>query len=318
MASLAVGFECAARHLSLVLLPLLLDLFLWLGPRLSLATLIERLLALWQTMLPADSFALLAETMQDVGARSNLFSLLSPAPLLGLPSLHALHLAAATPWGPRVAIEVSSPLPLIGWIAVLLVAGSGLNALYLAQVGRAFRAEQDEPLPSQPSTATIWRRLLALIAFLVAVILFVLFPLLSLVGFLSLLSTTLAFLVESFLLFSFLFALLRLIYLFPAIVLMNATFLQALRESLTLTQLYLNQTAMLVTTMAIIEMGLNFVWTLPPATSWVRLVSLAGHAFIDTALLASLFYFYHQRLAYLASLKRHYQAQAIHSQVKPS
>ena len=41
--SLTTGFETVASHLGLLLFPALLDLFLWLGPRLSIDNLIQRL-----------------------------------------------------------------------------------------------------------------------------------------------------------------------------------------------------------------------------------------------------------------------------------
>ena len=43
--SLAAGFEMVGRHLGLIVLPVLIDLFLWLGPRVSIAPLVEQFTA---------------------------------------------------------------------------------------------------------------------------------------------------------------------------------------------------------------------------------------------------------------------------------
>ncbi len=322
MASLAVGFEFTAQSLELLLLPILLDLFLWLGPRLSLAPLMERVAGFWRAVIPAgevvEGYAELLADWEKLGEHSDLFALLSPAPGLGVPSLLAMRPALDNPLGRRPIIPVESFAGFLFGVVVILVIATALYALYLAQVGRAFHAASETPLPSPTSPWSIWKRLLGGFALLFAFVLFAIVPVLSIIGLLSWLSAGLATVIEMLFFSALLFLLFHLVYFLPALVLFGRSLWSAIRESLTLTHLYFNETLMLWMAIAVIEMGMNFVWTLPPSTSWGCIVGIVGHAFIDTALLASLFYFYQQRLLYLERLKRSYQAQPVRSQAKPS
>lgn len=89
--SLATGFETVASHLGLLLFPALLDLFLWLGPQLSIDNLIQRLAAVLKAIpqTGASGFQTQDDLIRLFGAlssRTNIFSLFSTAPV-GVPSL---------------------------------------------------------------------------------------------------------------------------------------------------------------------------------------------------------------------------------------
>lgn len=44
----------------------------------------------------------------------------------------------------------------------------------------------------------------------------------------------------------------------------------------------------------LISQGLNVLWLVPPADSWMMLVGIFGHAFVSTALLAASFIYYRE------------------------
>jgi hypothetical protein len=48
-----------------------------------------------------------------------------------------------------------------------------------------------------------------------------------------------------------------------------------------------------VVTAMVLSQGLNFLWRIAPADSWMTLFGIFGHAFISTALLAASFIYYH-------------------------
>ena len=69
--TIAAGFDLTSKHLWLLVLPVVLDTFLWLGPRLSGRILIERLVAL----LPSDqAVADLSAQLLALAPRTNLFT----------------------------------------------------------------------------------------------------------------------------------------------------------------------------------------------------------------------------------------------------
>jgi hypothetical protein len=49
----------------------------------------------------------------------------------------------------------------------------------------------------------------------------------------------------------------------------------------------------------LLSQGLNRLWLVPPADSWLMLIGIVGHAFISTALLAASFIFYRNASAWL-------------------
>ncbi|MEE8391132.1 MAG: hypothetical protein V3S14_10100, partial [Anaerolineae bacterium] len=144
--SLTAGFEVVGRHLWLIGLPVLLDLFLWLGPRLSIAPLFRQFIA-FLTSQPAPDPTTARQVEQAVllleqtSERLNLFSLFSVLPLLNVPSLLAQHVPTmGSPLGESRVLLITSLLTLIGWVAVLIPAGLMLGFLYLNNLAHRVRA----------------------------------------------------------------------------------------------------------------------------------------------------------------------------------
>jgi hypothetical protein len=62
---------------------------------------------------------------------------------------------------------------------------------------------------------------------------------------------------------------------------------------------FLPGTGMFIVIAALISEGLNMVWTLPAASSWLTLIGIAGHAFVVTALLTASFIYYREGLRWM-------------------
>jgi hypothetical protein len=140
--SLAAGFEMIGQHLSLIALPVLLDLFLWLGPRVSIASLVEQFAAFLLSRPAPDpttvrQVAQMAQLMQQFGERSNLLALLSALPLLTVPSLLAQHApGVVSPLGEPHVLSTTSVLAVMAWAVVLVPIGLVLGFLYLNSLAR--------------------------------------------------------------------------------------------------------------------------------------------------------------------------------------
>ena len=81
---MSAGFELTTRYPWLLIIPVLLDVFLWLGPRLSFGPLVQQLV----TQLPIDATLTLMDPrpMLDlISTRTNMFTYLSVI-LLGVPA----------------------------------------------------------------------------------------------------------------------------------------------------------------------------------------------------------------------------------------
>ena len=318
LACVATGFEVVARNPELILVPLLLDLFLWLGPRLSVSPLLTSVKDLMSQLMATDvvlsetrdNYVLVMQLLEELSEGFNLFSSLNPGPLLGVPTLMPAHLSASTPMGQQPAVVVSSFFVMMAAIALLGAVGLGLNALYLRLVGNRVIKETEAPVPGPRTVWAVWRRFLEF-----GILLYIVFFSASMAAsfmasLLGLVSIMLAALVMAGLLSIALFIGVHLMFTIPGMVQLRRGLFQAMKESLLLTRSDFLNVVFLLGLIIVISRGLNFVWLLPEPDSWSTIVGLGGHAFVSTALTASLFVFYQERLRYLEAMKQIFAAKA--------
>jgi hypothetical protein len=313
LACLAAGFEIVARHPAIILMPLLLDLFLWLGPRLSLAPIFATLEQFFTTFWTAGASTvpeaqqmtlLLAQTFNELAMRYNLFTVLSPAPLFGTPTIMAAQLTVERPMGVRPEIVVASPFVVFGWIVLLTIVGFGINALYLRVIGRQVIAETESALPNPQSFLPLWGGLIALALIVLSISGILMLTGFSVAALVSLLSTGLAFFVLTLFFALITFVGFHLIFAIPGMVQLRRSPLHAIRESILLTRGDFVSISFLVLLILVISQGFNVVWTLPNPATWSNLIGIAGHAFVSTALIATLFVFYQDRLNFLPTAQK--------------
>jgi hypothetical protein len=159
--SLTAGFEIVGRHLWLITLPVLLDLLLWLGPRISVAPLLQQFVALLTaqpTLNPTTTHQVVQaiQLLKQFGERFNLLSLLGVLPLLNVPSLLAWHAPEiVSPLGEPHVLLITSLLTPIAWGTVLVPIGLTLGFLYLNSLARQVRTMRPslagEQVPALPA-----------------------------------------------------------------------------------------------------------------------------------------------------------------------
>jgi hypothetical protein len=324
--SLRAGFEIVGRHLWLIVLPVLLDLFLWLGPRLSVAPLFQRFIA-FLTAQPAPDPTMARQIEQVVplleqaGERSNLLSLLSALPLLDVPSLMAQHVPEViTPLGEGRVLLITSVLALIAWMAVLIPAGLTLGFLYLNSLARRVRAaslsDKDKRKPGSDDMEGAERvvRVSSGVGKLINVLLFVtgfllagmlLIPLWSLaVGAIMMIAPPFGFLVWTISVGLGGYLILHLLFVIPGVLLGERGLFQATVESFMLIQMRFASVVALVLLTVVIYEGLGFVWSLPSGDSWTLMVGILGNGCVATGLTAAVFVFYQEQVGQLPKLRR--------------
>lgn len=318
LACVTTGFDVIARHPELIVLPLVLDLFLWLGPRLSIAPILRDLQTVMSQVILADvtvpeiasNYALVEQVLEELSQGFNLFAMLNPGPLLGVPVLMPSQLSAASPLGTQPALEVASFLMMLVWLALLAALGLGLSALYLRAVGLDVIDETESQLPGPRTLLTVWRQFLEFALFIFMVFLVFSIALSLFATLVGLLSFTLAGLMMTLASSMALFVGLHLLFTIPGIVLLRRRLFHAMKESLLLTRGDFLNVIFLLGLIFVISRGLNVVWTLPAPDSWTTMVGLVGHAFVSTALTAALFVFYQERLRYVEAMKALYSTKA--------
>ncbi|HNT73923.1 MAG TPA: hypothetical protein PKH77_02770 [Anaerolineae bacterium] len=315
---MGMGFEIVARHLELLIVPIVLDLLLWLGPRLSVAPLLNSanfrasLAALETTTAEMQQgVILLQQIFTELGTRFNLAVMMQPFPLEWPPSLMSstyMSLKCAMGACPdivsypelvRPEILITSPWAVGGVSFLLMLVGLGFNAVYLRAIGFRVIEETEVALPGPVNPLWLCWRLLKLLA----LVLMLFFALGNVVFFLagcaSLLHPFLSKMMNAIFFSLVTFILLHLIFAIPGIVQRQIQPLQAVRESVMLTRGDFLNVLLLVVLVLVVWQGLNYVWSRPDPRTWQMWIGIGGHAFVSTALTATIFVFYQDRLRFL-------------------
>jgi len=299
VASITAGFETVNAQLGLVALPVALDLFLWLGPQLSVRPLVDESLRLLDEMtlgaggLTPDA-TLLRQGLAQAALLFNLFSRLSTQPL-GLPSLLALRGSALTPLGQPPVWPISNAGLYLVLFGLFSLVGLLFATLYFGGIAQQVRDGRLDFGELGRQAGGNWLRLI-LFALLAASAVFVIggptVVLASLAGLASpVLEILISVLGTSLILWLLLFA----VYAVHGILLQQRGLFGSLWDSLRLVQASLPQTAGLVGAVTLIYYVLGLVWNLASSDSWLMVFGIAGHALVSTALIAATFVFYKDR-----------------------
>src|SRR5215211_3082486 len=142
--SLKTGFEVVSSHVVLILMPLVLDVFLWLGPRLSVNELLNPMYQAFfeQARLSlasandAKRLAAFQDIFNELLQRFNLFSLISRLQTfpVGVSSLAAKVMPENSPLGAQNIVQVPSPIAMLGYIFLIVLIGWLVGGLYFRWV----------------------------------------------------------------------------------------------------------------------------------------------------------------------------------------
>lgn len=304
--SLNAGFGTVAQKPGLLLIPLVVDLFLWLGPRLSVARLVPEL-SIWFRQVLGEttdsSSEIFYNSLTEILESYNLFSALSTWPL-GTPSLLAGNDVGAGPLGQPLSLSVQGFDEFVAWLLSLSLAGLLIGSLYFTRIAYQL-GKRPDGIKSRVKLALLnWASIVAFVfvvligAFLLSVPFFLFLEILSMIAPpLASLAMLLGIGIAAWSLFHLVFAI-------HGILLDDLGVTQAMSRSINLVRRYRLSAVGLLLLALIISLGLNNIWHIPPSDSWMRLTAIAGNAFINTGLAAATFVFYHERAALLEDSSR--------------
>lgn len=307
MGSLRDGFYTVSSHVWLILLPLLLDVLLWLGPRLSVGTLINPFFELafnqMRTTLTSSSdlqrFTAYQSTFSEVVERFNLLSLLGRLQTfpVGISSLLAQTMPVKTPLGSQDVVQITSLPGLLGLAFLFTVIGWTIGGLYFRWVSGMALGGASRVAMISLSWAVIQTLILSVIWVIGLMVIFV--PMMFILTFLTMLSPLLA---SGILLLALFFSFWLIVPLFftpHGIFVRRQNAFYSIFTSLRMARFTLPTSALFVLCVFLLSTGLNYLWSVPTGDSWMLLVGIAGHAFITTALLAASFVYYRDMNAWL-------------------
>jgi len=294
IASLQRGFDAVAAHLTAILLPVALDLLLWLGPRLSMERLMHPILLQIREAAAsgptADSLRSSLEAYREFVQRFNLLSLLRTFPI-GVPSLMSDKMPVRSPLGVPPTLQVDSPDHLLGWIVFLTLGGWLLGGLYFHRMAAlvSSRRAARQALLQTFLYCMLWTVLSWAVGLPAAFLLYLLFGLHPLLGSGAL----------------FLLGLLAVWLIVPLFFSAHGIFLKgqnvpmSILSGFRIARSAARPSGLLVLTIILLSLGLNLLWAIPAEDSWMTLVGILGHAFVTTAVLASSFVYYQDMSAWL-------------------
>lgn len=289
--TLTLAFNRVARHAWLMVIPVLLDCFLWLGPKLSVRPVVELVAAGVRDSLAAGPALDLTTTqamnqaldlLQNSVGQVNYMSLLAWGGTLGVPSIAGLQPLG---WYPTQLVEIQSAGQMAGaWVALLAV-GLLLACVYLGLLAQDVRAERLDLARFAQRVPRYWLRMLAVLVPLGAMVLMAVSAW-AFLGFFAMLMMV--------------FIIWLLIYLtfFPqAIILTDARPLESLWTSFAIVRMNFWATLGLLVLSFIIESGLALIWNQLLALSVLGTVAaILLNAYVGTSLTMALFLFYRDRI----------------------
>jgi hypothetical protein len=311
--SLLRGFDSVANHVLIILPPLLLDLFLWLGPHLRLKSFFQPIIDQLPSMakaFPANfpDPATIQQAWSGFMNNFNLFMLLRTFPV-GATSLLSLSMPGQTPLGTPQIVDAGPFLGIIGWAILLALLGWVIGALYYYMISGVVVTPQVRSLWKAIQQTTllslIWLGLL-LVFGLPA------FLLVSVIEFFSPLIGQIIFFAGALLL---IWLAMPVFFSVHGIFTLQLDAFRSILGSLRMVRFTLPNTGLFLLVFVLINSGLNFLWNTPSQNSWWMLVGIAGHAFVSTALMAASFIYYRDINTWLSAVLEQLQKQTTPAKV---
>ena len=292
--TLMAGFDTVANHLELALFPLVLDVWLWLGPHLRIRALVTALLQDVAAMQPAgsenaDLYKVTLDMWRELAQRINLFALLRTFPV-GVPSLMTGRLPTESPLGTAPAVDVHSWWAVTALWGIFLAIGILTGTLYFLLVARA-AAPPQSPAPLLGGWVYASMQMCILAVLWMLFLLFVFVPLslvAAMISALGAIGQIVLFLAVGMVLWMFL----PLLFAAHGVFVHRFFILRSILHGFRITRFTMPSTSMFFLSLFILSRGLDLLWSIPAETSWLTLVGIAGHAFVATALLAASFIYY--------------------------
>ena len=300
--SLQQGFNFLNKHLWLILLPVLLDLVLWLSPRVTLAPLVEQFLAMATdpAQMPADfaeNYQMAEETLRTLGNDYNLLSLLAGW-LTGMPSLLARMDFHSVPSPVNQVISLQSWDVALVAILVLLPVGIAIGSLWLTWMVFAFTRRPWSAKAFWGRWGWIWLNVNLYLILLMVALLFVsmFFGILLIVA--QALGTV-GVLMMSFLWLLFIglviWLSIGLFFVVISVALDGVNLVRAIWRSLNVVGRNALSTLGFLILILLLTEGFARIWARLSQQEWGVLLSILGHAYLGTGLMAAAFIYYQSR-----------------------
>jgi hypothetical protein len=297
------GFNTVTNHIGLILFPIILDLVIWMGPRLKLETLLTPIIEKANETLLTYNGADMSQIVESareawivIIERLNLTSTLSTFPI-GIPSLIAGAGYNQTPIGIPIVYEMPSLSIAILFFLLLAVAGIILGSFYFSAIAQS--TLPDQVIFNFPKLLKQIGNSYGMIIMMIMVGFSILIPVFFIISIFAIFSPALSQIVLLIISFVLLWLLVPLVFSPHGIFVNQLNIIRSIMTSIRLVRAFLPGTGLFILIAILMAQGLDSLWLAAPASSWLTLVGIAGHAFVYTSLLAASFIYYRQGLDWM-------------------
>lgn len=289
--TISLGYGLVTRRPWLLVVPVLLDLFLWFGPRLPAPQLLDQLATTNDQVGEVNRQILVGQRL--IGPDSDLFALLASQ----VPSM-LVHLRPDQP-----SLQVARPVLQLGdmvlaGLGLLMAIGSlWLAMLYWVPIAQVVRGERLAPLELGRRAGRAGLVLLVLSLMLMVVGLAIGIPIAIVIGVAALAGyQPIVALLTAIVLVGFIWLAIHLAFTVDAIVISQAGPVRAVRYSLAVVRSYFWATVGLIILSRVIAAGLSGIVFVALASTTVGVpIAIVANAYITTGLVAAGMIFYRDR-----------------------
>ena len=273
----------------LLIPPVLLDLFLWLGVRLSLKPLTDTLIRWLGSSSSVDASSI--DRIRNAGTSFNLFELLAISMPTFVARVGADAIAGASSWTiDSLAWWLMLPLSIM-----LFLAGIAIGVFYLTLLGSLVRSERLATWPVLRATAQNVLRTYGYLLLLLGLVLLILFPLLMLSGVLLAFGISIVGLITLVLVFAAMWAYVMLFFAQDAIVISNAGPARAIYLSYNVVRSNFWPCIGLIVVSMTLQIGTPLALVAFTRTPWAVPLAFIAHAYILTGVAVATMLFYRDR-----------------------
>ena len=303
--SLSAGYRFLGRRLDLLIVPILLDVLFWLGPRLSVAPLFKQAAAFYDQAatldgMPTDMATMsqqMATVLGQLGDNSNLFGVLANSSLLHVPTL----LGGSSPISERTVIEVPSSMAAILLLIGFSLLGVLIGVVYMNMLARILPIG-DGPKPVKVGdflgvVVRHWVMVLLYVALVIVALLVGSIPITLATALLSLISPVLGSLVFMLLSGTLLVLFFYLYFVTAALIMDNLPVHRAITQSFTLVRNNFWATLGFVVLYNVISLGFAYILaSLSAMTPIGTIAAILLYAYIGSGLAMGMLVFYRSRV----------------------
>jgi hypothetical protein len=219
----------------------------------------------------------------------------------------ASQLPMDTPYGKPMTVQITSFLGIVLWLFIFAILGLALASIYFNAVARAVL--RPGSADSVRNFTWLLGQVIVFTIVSIGMIALISLPVLFVITFMALFSAVLAQIAILIVLLFALWLLLPLAFSPHGIFVLHQNAFTAMLTSARLVRFILPGFMVFILVLGILSQGLNLLWETPPATSWMTLVGIAGHAFVTTGLLAATFVYYRDSLRWAQEVLQRRQSQ---------